>query len=661
MKTPATPRRSVSPGHGESCVEKRGKPKLTGILAVVCISTALAVVSAPSPLSASTIRSDRRVQSDGPGRWVVDGSLFGIDSLVVPGTGTQAISLEFSPGMRGDRLLGTLESIPARAVSPAALGFAVSGQPMANFPYVAGTVSIDLSSPTPQADPSTVSVEAMLVNDGRDECRSAEAVTLRDVSVLSVGSAVAPTSFATYFPAVLDRVIVRLDEGDVDRSTAQAVIDLAGFVARRWSAARVVVTEGEVAISPFDRVIEFRSARKRTVSLEQSAAGATLVLRGPADGRPEQVSFVASPQFAASFQSASDSKPVATDPVELRPFVSVSDLRGGSVRATRPGTASVALDVPQAILGGQMSSITASVNGVAKSDGAGLVTVQLRANDRILETKRVRNDEAFTLTGSLAAPSLKSENTFEVRATGSEDSPSGDGGADIAVSATCARGFAQPDVTLEIDPTSSFEGTGGDGVLAGFERFPQAFAGGFNLQFASLNTAQLSSAVALIELLQHGTAATLRGNVVVGSIPSFEQLTRPTVYLSDVGFPAGSTTSALASVVAETGKGTTVLGAVETKHLDHLVLGANGDEPTSTMLATVAEARTGFRSLRGDLLIENGGVLKNLRVQNDSVRVNAAVAALNTNRVEFPFWVGYLGGSVVALIVVVTRHRKRRA
>ncbi len=589
-----------------------------------------------------------------------------------------------------------------------ALAFSIAGQPIVQLPYRRGSFSLDLSSPGEASVDSAVSVDSQVVTT--DPCRDAPMVPLKDLALIAVGQPIPARTFADFFPRVLDRLIIRVNAIDVDQpGVAQAVIDMVAFASHRWPAARVVVTNRDLDVSPFDRKVEFRRSEKRSISLETNNAGTALVLSSTSADAAGLVAFVSSSQFEASFLSRAEAGAlprISSRSAAGEPFVSVSDIRSSAVAAGL-GEATVSLELDQSRFGGQMSSITATVNGVARSTGSESVTVQLRANNRILATKRVGNDEAFELTGSLAIPSLTAKNVFEVRAS-DLGGPNLAAGASAATAGVCPLGFKQPTVSVELDPTSAFEGTPGVGVSGGFDRFPQAFANGFDIRMARRGMGELVGAASIVELLQHQSPIRLRGRIIADTSSAVELFTRPTLYVSTRGSVLGaagsasdSPAAALAALLAgadlqpeakaakststETGsvaikaskasttmatasqntQNTTApsrvtsaaLGAIESGGADHLVLVAEDDMGIPQLFVATSEDRRGLRALRGDLLIAHDGVVKNLRMHTDSKPAVVRRVLAAQPRVAYPMWFGFIAGGLIALFVVTSRHR----
>lgn len=682
------------------------------LVAALCVAATTAFVPlALRPAGAESVSAapTARVTVVGPNSWSVSTSLFDLATVTVPFGVSTPISFNLPPGLSARGLAGTSD-VAARS---GAL-FGIAGELPVDLPTGAGLVSLDL--PQLQSDGSGTSTFLLEAADRTstqevhqapnqtavqaelsDSCAPVTPVILTGLKISVTGDFLQPTTFAEFFPAVLDRLVIRLDRRDAaEQRTAQAVLDLADFAARKWPHARVVVSDRPVQLSPFDRLVQFRSTAPAGLSLAGGSDGATLVIGGPAEKRPGLVSFVTSPLFEASFRSVANPGPVDATTKEHQPYVTVAELRGGGISAAGGGSASVSIAVDQSLLGGQMEIITASVRGVARTDGAGLVTVQLRANDRILATQRLGSDELFSLSGSLSAPSLAADNVFEVRVTdlrtagqsasGTKNITSARGAAGTPAasgSATaCGPGFVPAEVSLDLDPASSFEGTRGLGVPAGFDRFPQAFAGGFDIRFESLAFDDLVAAASMLELLQGRTEHRLVGRVTTGpaAVTSFA---RPTLFVAARGSAAaslaalgvvdgvfadepgdtsdsavGSATSA-GSVSVVPSKGSAALSAVEQSVGDHLLLAADTGFGVSRLLAGTLADRKGFRSLRGDLLIESDGHVKNLRIRSTALVEAVQPIVVSGTRVRLPTSLGFTLGGVVAIVVVVTRRWRR--
>jgi hypothetical protein len=309
--------------------------------------------------------------------------------------------------------------------------------------------------------------------------------------------------------------------------------------------------------------------------------------------------------------------------------------------------------------------VKATAKGVARAEGSEFVTVQLRGNDRILAAQRVRNDEVFELMGTLEAPSLRADNVFQIRAVGHVSDEAALPGSASDGSVQCAPGSTRSQVLVELDPASVFEGTEGTAVEPGFERFPQAFAQGFDVRLATLDVVTLSSAASMVQLLQRGTSVLLRPRATVGALTGFDgltgfdSLTQPTLAVSANSVPIESMGQAFAGIVPPTGDGASLIAAVEGRGVDHLLLAAGPGGSVGYLPSSLLADLAGLRSLRGDLIIERAGVTRNIRVQTVSKRSELPRPQVYEARVQYPLWFGFLLGVVIALLVVMSRHRRQ--
>ncbi len=662
-----------------------------------------------------------RVQSTGPQTWLVDGALFGYDNVNLPVGDSAPISLRLPEGLVAQTLSG-VQRTGQSSNGNSGVRIGISGEPQtitvagSSSPSGADPGAVTLPLPSGHVDAvgtASYALEATSTDTSAGEgCLVLAPLVLEDVAVSVKGTLVQPGTFAEFFPAVLDRFVIRMERADgADALMAQSILDLAGFAARKWPQAQVVVTDRAIELTPFDRVVTFRPWVAAGLTLDAGPDGATLVVGGSSDETARLISYVTSPQFEASFRSRANP---AVVPVAIQPhasYLTVAELRGGGVSASGVGAAGITLDVDQSMLGGQMESIYAKVTGVARTKSARSVTVQLRANDRILATQRVGSDELFSLAGSIGTPSLLATNEFEVRVM--ETNLADQSGATTAGSAadsdslaasvptepgseapeTCGAGAAPTaKIKLELDPTSSFEGTRGVGVSTGFDRFPQAFARGFDIRFENPTFDDLVGAAAMVELLQQQTKQPLPAVVRVGK-PEVENFDRPTLFVAATGSAAVSlaglgvangeatetvpvdsetvgsdtvpgrstppTTAPAASVNDALKGGSAALTAVERGSYDHLLLAANSSEDIKRLLAPTRSASKGLRSLSGDLLVESGGRVKNVRINATSyVRIDRPNLEYRT-RSGFPMLLGFVVGSIVAVGVVITRRWRR--
>jgi hypothetical protein len=591
------------------------------------------------------VRSQRfggRVQRDTLNRWVVDGSVIGLEAVNIAPGQDSVFDTTLPSGLTPLELRGRYV-VPSTGVA-SNLEVGVSGDAGVQVSSDGDRAFVAPTHFAVLPGSSTEYVEFTARSQIAGSCSAVQPSQIDRVQVVAGGTPVAPSMLADFFPVFLDRLIVRIDatasassessqrptspgsarlaasasSKGIDESIAQTVLRLTTFVVKRWPAARVVVTDKAVAMTPYDRQIAIRVGPKGFVALEDLGGQSTLVLSGSKSHLPALAEYLASPAleiaFARSVQTEGK-KPVVP---ELGHVLTIGDLRGHALSAKGYGTVDQAVTVTQSQLGGQAQSIAVKITGVAQVAGSGRLVVQLRANDQVLASKRVLNDEPFTLKGTISRAALARDNVIVVRASeissGSAAAPQQASDDTSPITTNCGKG--RPEVTVQLDSGSQFAATMGRGLPAGFDRFPQAFVSGFDVRFTRLQLGDLQAATDVVQLLQ-GLSAPRLSPKAFGPDRK-HSASRPMLY---VGTPSNELADLDAPIVpdASVRVGELPISALQgfaATGDDHLVLVTNGSSANvASMLAGLKADLLGWRSLRGDVLVKQNGRVRNIRVR----------------------------------------------
>ena len=588
-----------------------------------------------------TPRFGGRVQRDSLDRWVIDGSVVGLEAVNI-GAGQDAIFDTTLPaGLSPIELRGRYV-VPTNDVA-SLLEVGVSGEAPLQVSSIGDRSFVAPTGFGGASGSSTEYVEFTARSRLAGSCLAFQPSQIDQVQIVAEGNAVQPSMLADFFPVFLDRLIVRIDAtssassasapGDsaasksfgstgsgakaIDADVAQTVLRLTTFAVKRWPAARVVVTDQPISMTPYDRQVAIRVAAKGSVSLELLSGQSTLMLTGSKTRLPALAEYLASPALEIAFAKSVRTEGKNAAILELGQVLTIGDLRGRSLTAKGYGTVDQAVTVTQSQLGGQTQSIAVKITGVAQVTGSGRLVVQLRANDQVLATKRVVNDEPFTLKGTISRSALARDNVIVVRAS---ELSSGTVAPDqLALSeagdtVNCGKG--RPEVTVQLDSGSQFAATLGRGLPAGFDRFPQAFVNGFDVRFTRLRLGELQAAAEVVQLLQGLSAPRLTSKVFGPNRK--HKATRPMLY---VGPPSKELTELDAPIVpdarvANNEQPISVLQGFAATGDDHLVLVTNGSSASLTsLLANLKADLRGWRSLRGDVVVKQNGRVRNIRVR----------------------------------------------
>jgi hypothetical protein len=419
-------------------------------------------------------------------------------------------------------------------------------------------------------------------------------------------------------------------------------------------------------MSPYDRQIAFADVPTGSVALHQVAGrGITeLLISGPLKKLPDLADVVSSPTFEAAFVRSLTTNGQRYVRPELSDTVTIGDLRGRALVATGFGTVEQVVTLSQSQFGGQSSSIDLKITGVAQAEGSNEVILQLRANDQVLDSKKASNDEPFELKGTVSRSTLARDNIIVVRAT-----ETGALARQATVKKVAANGSlvdcvqGRPEVTLRLDPGSVFHATLGRGLPAGFERFPQALVPGFDVRFTSLTVDDLRAADDVLRMLQNLSAPRLLPTVI-GPDRS-HRASRPMLYV-------GPTTNELVNLDApivpaprsqKDAFPVSVLQGFAATGDDHLVLVTNGPSSAlSSTLKTVTDDARGWRSLKGDVVVQQNGRVRNLRVRPSLGLGEERARQLHRSRIWGALVLGLVLGLGTALVVgVLAFVREKRS
>jgi hypothetical protein len=611
----------------------------------------------------TTKRFGGRVQRDAFGHWIVDGTLIGLATVNIPGGQDAVFDTTVPAGLTPIELRGHYV-VPASSTQ-SSLEIGISG---GTPQHVDSTKRREFSALTrlSASGGGTDYVEFTARTKVDAACPDYQPTQLDQLQLVVDGTAEAPAMIADFFPPFLDRMVVRVDatmskSKGIDEKVAQAVLRLTTFAAQRWPAARVIVSDKAIAMTPYDRQVSLRVNSKSSIALETNREETTLVLSGPKSRFTNLAEFLSSPALETAFVSSLSTSGQTPSNLVLSHIQTIGDLRGRALVGKGFGSVDQVITVTQSQLGGQTDSIAVKVTGVAQVAGAGRLVVQLRANDQVLATKRVLNDEPFALKGTISRSALTRDNVIVVRAselssgTVTAEKLAASPGVLAANAANAASGaivcgLGRPEVTLQLDPGSQFVAKMGRGLPAGFDRFPQAFVNGFDVRFASLGLGELQAGSDVVQLLQSLSAPRLSPKVF-GPNRSHAP-TRPMIY---VGPPTKELKQLDAPIVPEQRRSNTtepisVLQGFAATGDDHLVLVTNGpaSDLSSTLVAVQADPR-GWRSLHGDVVVRQNGRVRNVRVRTSSGNGEEKRKVVLHSRIGYAVRIGFGMGTAVAL------------
>lgn len=322
------------------------------------------------------------------------------------------------------------------------------------------TVPLDADISAAPVSGSSVKLSFVVRQTDADlRCRPRQQITVADLSTVFIGEEAAPTTVATFFPPVLERVYIYAP-ADADQSEQAAVLALTSALSRLYAPQRVQVA---VLDQPRGAVPPAAGQRSRAVVVERGSAelavvrgggpGAYLRVSGRGDELSRQVSLVAGgwqalaqePSVRVDQAGVVSEKQSATMTFRDLNMAGNTEVLGAgtlTVGADRAALGSGRIDSVQVHLLGDYTPVGAddsatlsvTVNGEARHtqalDGSGRVDATFDLPRAVL-SERINLDLALTYTPHLQCSTLTAplrfwvdpESTMTIRRGGA---PSGD-------------------------------------------------------------------------------------------------------------------------------------------------------------------------------------------------------------------------------------------
>jgi hypothetical protein len=311
---------------------------------------------------------------------------------------------------------------------------------------------------------------------------------------------------ADFFPPFLKHVTAVVPP-HMTPAAAQAVLSLGTYLARRYGTLEPTVTVATAwpaaAPDPFSREVWIGGPGTGVVAAPAAGqAGAyALSVGGPDPGTTARALWESSPGVAAiPVQGAKSLKALPSPAVVGAPRVTLAQLGYPSEQARGSGDISISYSFSQADLGGPVDHLGVRLGGVHSplvAGAAGYLTLQMNGVAFFSEPLSGSDVDVFA-----AVPDnlLQRDNTLRVTAT---YTPSG---------GACSVGALPLALTIYNGSYLSF--TRRQALPPGFDRFPQAFASGFDVEIAPLDATRLQEAVTLLQELQVTTRTPLAATLV---------------------------------------------------------------------------------------------------------------------------------------------------
>ena len=344
------------------------------------------------------------------------------------------------------------------------------------------------------------------VNPETQTCGPQQTADISDLVTVYTGAEPAPSSIATFFPSVLQRVILYAPT-DADAAEQQAVLTLASALANAYRLQPVAIT---VAQQPRGATPPPAGQLTRAVLIERGTAGLDIVGTGTPDvflrlsGRDDQLSAQVS-MLINQVQALAQTPHARVDQAGSRTAGSTDTLTfdalqmTGKVDVLRTGTLAVGVD-RAALAGGRVDSVRvhllANYTPVAKEDAA---TVMVRAGSTVVFTSALNDSGRLDATFDLAGQTLAERIVLNFAVT-------------YTPRMICSPIIAP--ITFQLDPQSTLSAHRGGQAMGGFRSLPSEFSPNFLVALDGSGPGQLGYATRLVVDMARVTSAELAPRVV---------------------------------------------------------------------------------------------------------------------------------------------------
>lgn len=460
---------------------------------------------------------------------------------------------------------------------------------------------------------------------GTGECGRviAEPSQITDLMLVLAGVPSAPKTVAEFLPPILDRVVIDVPER-FDNDVAEGVLRLTSTLVARYAdqpvdvVVRPSTTTKDLRVEPFTR--HFRIVESETNTLRLAMKTDTVLeLAGSGASFGRLAEFIGSPAFTTSFSSAVEFRKKFKEtkkPKRSQQFrVSLDQLKR-QLSAQGVNRAKVLFTARQSDVGGPGVRMTMKVTGrvIAISGPARKATVRLSANGRPLASADLALGDGFSLSGAIEPQVMRRENEIVVESDALLESGS--------ASQKCSGGAT---IRLELDANSVISNEAGVAVSAGFDRFPQAFHGGFDVSLSPMDVTHLAAATSLIASLQEHAQPVLKPTVVswpkgapknpsllVGGTSAQVKTLSPPL----VPGPLIIESENEGVIGRDRSQSVTALEAFETDTVDQLLLATSSTSADLvTHAASIRTLRGGWTRLTGDVYVLSDGQTKSARLR----------------------------------------------
>jgi hypothetical protein len=487
-------------------------------------------------------------------------------------------------------------------------------------------------------------------------------VDVTDLGVVVTGQETKPTTVAAFFPTTTPRVTVVVPSTG-DAPSLEAGLAAVAAVAYRYADADVTLaTEPPTDHLLGERIIRIRPGTgAASVTVDPKAAVPTLVVSGGADTLGTAAEALGSD--ALLLANGSKSTGLSASPAEIEPPVNLAGFGASRLTLSGLGTSSAFVGVRQSDFGAPVSSVTFHLQGTHSAIPEGMsALLNVYWNEFLIGSENLNTGTDLSLDVTVPSSLMQGANGLRI---------------ETSVGASQSCDYALVPFTLTIDGArSTVTATTGDGVIRGFQRFPQVLDGYLPVALRGAGADRVANAelaAKVVAALQHASTTRL-----------MVSLQDPDVLLhgTQSGLLCGATGADTDAVKARlrfygmqllygtkqqatvgTDQPYAALQAVHQDGRDLLLLGGwspgDGDTAALGQAAVDYVQKQGWAGLSDDLLISNAA-LPPFTLPSTAIYPQTVVLKEESHRIGW-IWIGL--GALVVLVGIrwgVTRWRRRR-
>lgn len=604
--------------------------------------------------------SQAPITKDYRGNWVVPLVRAGAPPSLTLNSSSDAVEIDLPipAGLRPVELRGTFDPRAELAESTVSVKIGIREFSLSSTVRKATPFSFNLDGLRAPAKTATTLNGAfeLKTTDLNTECPRiiAEPAQISDLVLVLAGEPMPSKTVAEFLPPILDRVVIDVPE-PFDNDVAEGVLRLTSSLVARYAdqpvdvVVRSASTSKDLPVEPFTR--HFRIVKSQTNTLRLATKTDTVLeLAGAGPTFARLADFIGSPAFTTSFSSAVEFTKKFKEPKQTKrskQFRVTLDQLKRQLSAQGVNRAKVIFTARQSDVGGPGVRMTMRISGrvIAISGPARKATVRLSANGRPLASADVALGDGFTLSGAIEPQVMRRENEIVVESDAVLDSGS--------LNRNCLPGAL---IRLELDANSVISNEAGVAVAAGFDRFPQAFHGGFDVSLSPMDVTYLAAASSLLASLQEHAQPVLNPTVVdwpkgapkvpsllVGGTSAQVKALSPPL----VPGPLIIESDNEGVIGRDKSQPVTALEAFETNAVDQLLLATSSN--ATDLVKHAASIRTlpgGWTRLTGDVYVLSDGQTKSARLRASTAVPLPSAGDEKVKPTKSPFLGIAVGGSM---------------